>query len=168
MLRFELSAADRALVSHYAEHATLGGRSHVRSAAERGETVAEDQVVGFMGEAAFHRYWFGDLGKWVEGRERRDETPWEGDQSDVGNVDVKCSLMRRSQDPLDYRLLVRPAERGKCDWYVLALVERSLAGVWLVGWYQDEALPPVTPSGPFAGAHVVSARVLNPLPPMRW
>jgi len=81
----------------------------------------------------------------------------------LDKVDIKGSLMRKSRDPLDYRLLVRPTERHVGWIYVLGLVPKSRPyRTHLVGWAYDDDLPKTPNSrGAFKGAHVVKARNLR-------
>lgn len=105
----------------------------------------------------------------------RDLNPTQGDDGGdllATNVDVKCSLKRASPDPLRYRLLVRPTERHPDRVYVLALVDQDYLDtglVTLVGWCRTDDLPEeVARDGPFAGAYVLSASQLHPLPPFSF
>lgn len=154
-----------------AQACALGGTSQVR-ASDRQVMLYEDQVVGQLGTVALHRYWFGHLELYLLGRYFQNKNPWQGDQGEDipgANIDVKTSLMRRSLDPLTYNLPVRARERHP-DWvYVLALLppdyqESRMA--WLVGWISDAELPSTPKAdGPLAGAFVVPATDLHPLPP---
>jgi hypothetical protein len=158
-----------------AAHAELGGVSRVREAADRAAQLKQDQGVGQLGEIALSKYLGGTPLFYELTRVVRGMNPDRGDGGAdllATNVDVKCSQMRAGLDPLRYRLLVRPQERVATAVYVLALVG---ADVWqtglvqLVGWCTDAQLPraPVQ-SGVFAGAFVVPATSLTPLPPIRF
>jgi hypothetical protein len=176
IVRVFLRPAEVAQCVRYARDACIGGVTHVRG---NRDDIEIDQIVGQLGTAAGHVQWFGRaLGwvKYVEGRERANLTPTKGDGgSDIlgANVDFKASLMRKSQDPLTYRLPVRRAERHKRWVYVLVLipnrsVEKMLAEgaeVLVVGWSTAEMLPIATEcSGQFAGAYVRYAVDLEPMP----
>lgn len=160
-----------ACVAH-ARAAELGGTSHVRRG-DRGTELPGDQLVGQLGTAAWHLYWFGHAQPYLLGRTLQNRVPHLGDGgSDVmgARIDVKTSLMRKNPDPLAYNLLVRPAERHPDTTYVLALVPSlGLREVLLVGWATEYDLPehPV-PDGPLAGAYRLPATGLAPLPPVRW
>lgn len=181
MLRSELvvtvalSKADLALVDHHAANAAIGGSSQVRTSATRRSFLGTDQSVGQLGELALSKYLGGTPLFYQLTRTIRDLNPHQGDAGGdllATNVDVKCSLMRASQDPLKYRLLVRPRERHARSVYVLALVGpdvQSTGRVHLVGWCRDLDLPKnPAAEGPFEGAHVVPATKLYPLPPLEF
>lgn len=168
-----LSPDDLEAVAGYAGRAQVGGRSEVRTAGDRQPNLATDQLVGQLGEVALSRYLGGTRLFYELTRTVRDLDPAAGDGGGdllAVNVDVKCSLMRASQDPLAYRLLVRPRERHAGLVYVLALVEPSVwqtGEVTLVGWCKEADLPSQPQrDGPFAGAYVVPATQLQPLPPI--
>lgn len=171
-----LSGADVRLARRQAALSALGGTSQLRSREARAAALADDQLIGHLGQLALHRYWFGDVGRYVLGRYFQNRHPWEGDRGEDipgANVDVKCSRMRRSQDPLSYNLCVRPKERHPGWVYVLALLPAEVDGdgceVTLVGWAADDELPAEPEaSGPLEGTYRLSAKLLHPLPPVRY
>lgn len=162
------------LVEHFADQAAIGGTSHVRHD-DRQDKLRDDQLVGQLGEAALSRYLCGSTVRYTLTRTRRNLQPHLGDAGGdlVGsNIDVKTSVMRYSPEPLQYRLLVRPAELHPDTVYVLALVYpdwRTTGEVTLVGWATREDLPDLPEAdGPFRGAYVLPAPHLHPLLPLRW
>lgn len=170
-----LSPAERALAQDYAARAAVGGRSQVRAPADRQAALVDDQVVGQLGELALSKYLGGTPLFYELTRTVRDQRPTVGDEGGdllATNVDVKCSRMRASPDPLRYRLLVRPKERHPKSVYVLALVGPDVwqsGQVTLVGWSRDRDLPRAPArDGPFAGAYVVPATHLAALPPLEF
>lgn len=166
----ELSASDTALARKYARGAELGGQSQVRGS-DRGERLAEDQLVGQLCTLAFHRHQLGHLDLYIASREAANAEPWRGDGgTDVPgkHIDVKGSAMRASDDPLRYRLPVRPKERHSANRYVLALLPREPTKVYLVGWAKDSDLPEEPDrSGPLAGAFTIQAYALRDMTTMR-
>lgn len=153
--------------------ACIGGRSSVRDAEDRMDALEQDQIVGQLGQMALSLWKDGHLGEYLIQRAVANADPLRGDGgSDLvgSNVDVKASLMRSSDDPLSYRLPVRPAELHDGWVYVLALVDPMMTRVWLVGWATSEDLEGVRPAidGPFLGARCIPAVRLRPLPPIDW
>lgn len=162
------------LIEHFANQAMIGGTSHVRGD-DRTAKLLDDQLVGQLGECALSRYLCGSSLLYAITRTMRNLQPTQGDGGGdlLGtNIDVKCSVMRYSPEPLHYRLLVRPAELHPRTVYVLALVRpdwRETREVTLVGWATREDLPDEPASeGPFNGAYVLGAPHLHPLPPFAW
>jgi hypothetical protein len=175
LIAVSLSPTDIARSEHFARNAELGGVSRVRSAEDRKASLVTDQSVGQLGEMALSKYLGGTPLFYELTRTIRDLDPTKGDEGGdllATNLDVKCSLMRGSSDPLKYRLLVRPKERKANAVYVLALVGPYVwqsGEVTLVGWCRDRDLPDsCARDGPFAGAHVLLASQLYPLPPLEF
>lgn len=163
------------LIKSNARKAEIGGMSHVRKGDDRALNLEDDQVIGQIGNLALSLYFTGDNRLYKIARYVANRNPLVGDHGEdlIGsNLDVKASLMRRSQDPMTYHLLVRPWERHE-DWtYILALVEPVVDGatdVHLVGWASDNMLPD-EPSmdNRFKGAYCMKATDLVPLPPVMW
>ena len=175
VITVRLDAAQLRFIRENAKKAEIGGRSNIRGRQERMESLGEDQLIGQVGLFVGNYWLSGSDTAYLTSRWFQNMFPRRGDRGgDVpgANVDFKCSLMRAGKDPMEYRLLVRPRERHPGWVYVLALVE-SLdddgAVVHLVGWMEDGELPQETATGgPFAGAHVVKAENLHPLPPLTW
>jgi hypothetical protein len=170
----ELHPGDVAVAEANARAACMGGVSRIRGD-DRMATLGEDQIVGQLGQIALHRYWFGHLHLYAVSRWHANQNPELGDKGhDIpgANVDVKASVMRRSQDPMTYNLCVRPRERHDGWVYVLALVPpnwRDSLEVYLVGWAQDQDLPALTVSeGPLSGTYALPATYLRELPPVRF
>jgi hypothetical protein len=175
VLHVQLTEAERQLALDYAGRAAIGGASQVRSREDRQASLHGDQAVGQLGELALSKYLGGTPLFYQLSRTMRDQRPHQGDTGDdllATNVDVKCSLMRAGLDPLRYRLLVRPRERHEGAVYVLALVAPdvwSTGDVSFVGWCREQDLPAhPARDGPFAGAFVLPATALNPLPPLTF
>lgn len=158
-----------------------GGKSHIRDVEDRKQNLGIDQIVGQLGEYTLSLYLFGTAERYYIQRLSAGINPTLGDlgQDILGlNVDCKSSLMRGSENPLEYHLIVRPKERHDNWCYFKALVkpngERSILTtqpilVYLVGWARDSQLPAQTDSsGPLAGAYTIKAYDLNPLPNMFW
>lgn len=170
----ELSAEHLKLAAGMALKACIGGESAVRGD-DRMTKLSEDQIIGQCGQLALSLYWFGNALPYLAAREKANANPTVGDGgADIlgTNLDVKTSKMRASEDPLAYRLLVRPRERHTGNIYILGLIPKlKKVGtlVHLVGWLEDRELP-TDPSdlGTFSGAYVVPATELHPLPPLRW
>lgn len=175
MITIDISKYDWNLAQYHARKAELGGVSQVRTGVERAAALPQDQTVGQLGTLALVKYLYGTTERYLFARSAQNRTPHDGDggQDIIGaNLDVKTSVMRYGQDPTKYNLCVRPRERH-AEWvYVLALVPKDYEDnrvVHLVGWCSDEQLP-LTPAadGPLAGAYVVPAGALVPLPPIRY
>lgn len=156
-------------IREHAIKAQIGGRSEVRIASERTSTLPEDQMVGQACEYTVHRY-LGDPEGYFRRREQINQRPFEGDGgSDFRDLklDVKGSLMRKSSNPRDYCLPVRPRERHAGWIYVAAFVDRieeAPITCWLAGWIESERLPRWTEdSGPFQGAYTIKVPRLNPI-----
>jgi hypothetical protein len=106
---------------------------------------------------------------YIQARDKANANPLAGDNgvdiSGLPNVDIKGSLMRYSNDPLNYRLLVRPKERHDNWIYVLALVPKERPyKTYLVGWANDKDLPLKPYDGEIKslhGAYVIEAKNLR-------
>jgi hypothetical protein len=175
IINIQLTPKELRTAADYASRAELGGVSRVRGAADRQAELRTDQAVGQLGELALSRFLGGSPLFYELTRTIRDLDPTQGDGGGdllATNVDVKCSLMRASTDLLRYRLLVRPKERHEQLVYVLALVGQDVwqtGTVNLVGWARDCDLPEqCARDGPFAGAYVIPASQLYPLPPIKF
>ena len=175
LLYIHLTPTERERSAHFARHAAVGGVSRVRDRADRAASLHTDQAVGQLGEMALSKYLGGTPLFYELTRTIRDLDPTKGDDGGdllATNLDVKCSAMRASTDPLKYRLLVRPRERKANAVYVLALVGQDVwqtGTVCLVGWCRDHTLPEsCARDGPFAGAYVLPATQLAPLPPLEF
>lgn len=175
LLHLTLTPTELERSRYFAGNAAIGGRSQVRGAKDRQDALATDQAVGQLGEMALSKYVGGTPLFYEVTRAIRDLNPTQGDEGGdllATNLDVKCSLMRASTDPLRYRLLVRPKERHANSVYVLALVAQDVwqsGRVTLVGWCRDRHLPAeAARDGPFAGAYVLPATQLFPLPPLEF
>ena len=163
-----------------AELAEIGGHSLIREE-DREVTLQIDQLVGQIGQYALALYLLGEPSKYYAQRMIANIHPEIGDsgQDLIGaNVDVKTSLMRASQDPMEYVLPVRPKELHEGHVYILALIEPNGESslkvnepllVHLVGWATtDDIMSTPEEDGIFKGAHVIQARKLHPLPPIQW
>lgn len=151
----------------------------MRQPEDRQAKLIIDQMVGLMGNYALALWRDGDARSYRDVRHNQNLFPRKGDGGyDLPRcrVDVKTSMMRRSQNPLDYNLAVRPKERYP-DWvYALALVENfdmeslnknPVATVHLAGWLLSQDLPEKpSGTGALSGAFTVPAMNLNPFPPL--
>ena len=152
-----------------ATKAEIGGSSNIRSGNDRKNKLGTDQLVGQIATYCGSVYLTGSPDGWSKARDIANANPYAGDGGvdiiGLDNVDIKGSLMRRSQNPLDYRLLVRERERHKGWIYVLGLVPKSRPyTTHLVGWAYDEDLPEETYSGSIPvlhGAYVIEAKNLR-------
>lgn len=160
---------DLITIKDNARKAWLGGKSNVRRPGRRESFGLEDQFVGQCGELALAKY-FERTETYFTRREEINIRPWEGDDgSDLSGhpIDVKTSLMRKSQDPFRYNLVVRPKERHENNSYVLALIPRLTneeCKVILVGYAKDSEFPEFPDStGVFSGAFRIPADDLRDL-----
>lgn len=173
-VRIQVQESMLRLAQEQGRLAQIGGASSVfPDHEERMDRIAEDQVVGQLGQMALAIWKDGHLGAYHEQRSLANASPLKGDGgSDLvgANVDVKASLMRGSTDPMRYRLAVRPREMHGGWVYVLALVEPLMTAVSLVGWATSDDLASrgVEADGPFSGARCIPAGELRPLPPFDW
>lgn len=172
-IRIPVSETMLRTAQRFGKLACIGGGSSVRDDADRMERLMEDQTVGQLGQMALAIWKDGHMGEYLIQRAAANQYPTQGDGGAdfVGsNIDVKASLMRASDDPMLYRLAVRPAEMHDGWVYVLALVEPFMVGVQLVGWAlsSDLTAQGMAEEGTFRGAYVMSAEVLRPLPPLEW
>lgn len=181
VIEIQLGIDEVSYCSQQAKLAEIGGYSNIRLGDDRSGNLGIDQLIGQIGQYALSIYLFGEPSRYYIQRMSANLQPTVGDQGQdiLGlNVDCKTSLKRNNQDPLTYRLLVRPQERHNNWCYILALVQPNgdqkilltkPIMVQLVGWASDEELPVAREvSGPFKGAHVLRAPHLNPLPNMAW
>jgi len=171
MIKIMFSSSEMKFIKKMAKAAEMNGVSRIRDDAERVAKLPEDSLVGQMCTAALHKYWYGNLTEYVRMRWYQNKAPHQGDGGcDLPglNVDVKGSLMRRRRNPLDYHLLVRPAERHDGWVYVHSLIEDlSKEEVMLTGWLPEEELPAkVVQEGIFKGAFQVGVPDLYRLPPL--
>lgn len=180
MMKMWLGPREIRYCKYYAELAEIGGRSEVRQG-NRQKTLSVDQFVGMLGQYAFSLYLTGSPQPFYSQRLVANANPTVGDngQDILGaNLDVKTSLMRNSQDPMTYSLVIRPKEIHKDHVYVLALVEPNdesalklsiPLAVYLVGWAFQPELPDKTENdGVFKGAYVVPAKNLHQMIPLYW
>jgi hypothetical protein len=167
-----ISESMLSLAVRFAKAACLGGQSSIR-AGDRMEKLLEDQTVGQLGQMALAVWKDGHIGEYLMQRAAANNYPTHGDGgADLigSNIDVKTSLMRGSDDPMQYRLAVRPAEMHDGWVYMLAVVPQQMDAVHLVGWATStdmQARPPED-AGHFMGARTLFADELRPLPPIDW
>jgi len=168
IIDFDIPQEDFNLLKINAEKAAIGGKSQIRKNQVRKEFLYEDQLVGQIANYAASVVLTKSSDGYKKARQIANNNPYQGDSGvdivGLPNVDVKGSLMRRSADPLNYRLLVRPHERHKNWIYVLCLVPPDMNKCFVVGWIKDENLPQKTYDGEIEalhGAFVVEAKKLN-------
>lgn len=162
----ELTVSDIKLCTDYASRCSLGGHSQLRGS-DRMVKLAQDQLVGQLGQLALSYYWTGSSFVYKTSRWFADLDPTRGDGgSDFPGtrLDVKTTKLTHPEF-LDYHLLVRPKERHKDNVYIFALacdpkqMESENWTILLVGWAHDDE---------FNGAYAVKAYKLNPLPKITW
>lgn len=173
VVSYAIVESELRVIERYARAAELGGRSHVRKPDERCASLRTDQLVGQLCTFAGTMYLTGKCEMYALARDRANANPYVGDGgTDIPGyrIDIKGSLMRRSPDPMTYRLLVRPRERHADTTYILALASSVVMPitVHLVGWLSDEEIErPPEWTGIFSGAHVVPASQLHPMSSLR-
>lgn len=172
ILEFWPTPEEEALVEANARLAALGGRSQIHQGERRATDLLTNQITGQLGELAVATVVLGDPQEYVRSRALRNADPWAGDGGNdfpsYPGLNAKTSFMRGSDDPLHYRLAVRPAERHEGSLYVSCLVNTLpdlRRVVYLVGWLDQLDLPEqVDPKGTeFAGAYTVMHGLLNPI-----
>ena len=157
------------LIIANAKKAEIGGRSQIRNSKSRASNLSEDQLVGQISTYCASMILTGSPEGYIQARDKANANPLAGDNgvdiSGLPNVDIKGSLMRYSNNPLNYRLLVRPKERHDNWIYVLALVPKERPyKTYLVGWANDNDLPLKSYDGEIKslhGAYVMEARNLR-------
>jgi hypothetical protein len=157
------------LIISNAKKAEIGGRSQIRSCKSRASNLSEDQLVGQISTYCASMILTGSPEGYIQARDKANANPLVGDNgvdiSGLPNIDIKGSLMRYSNDPLNYRLLVRPKERHDNWIYVLALVPKERPyKTYLVGWANDKDLPLNPYDGEIKslhGAYVIEAKNLR-------
>jgi len=177
IIEIPLSLNEYLIAEYNAKKSECGGVSHVREPEDRMETLSVDQRVGQLGQLAGHKYLFGHIKPYVDGRWYMNRDPRIGDPgSDVAcsNIDFKTSRLRYPDKPLiDYHLAVRPAELKTKKVFIQMVADfdsmKQSATVWLIGWATIDMLPKeVALEGVFAGAYILPCSQLHPLPPIKW
>jgi len=166
IITFDITEELRKLAIKYAKNAEIGGKSQIFTGKERQARLAEDQLIGQLGEMFGDILQSGTTEFYIKHREECDENPFKGDGGyDLpGNIDIKCSKMRYSQDPMKYNLVVRPRERGEGKAYILALVTADEAKIHLMGQITDQQLEIIGHQDlRFGDAKVVATRHLAPI-----
>ena len=157
------------LIISNAKKAEIGGKSQIRTANNRSSNLAEDQLVGQISTYCASVILTGSSEGYIQARNKANANPLIGDNGvdiiGLSNIDIKGSLMRYSDNPLNYRLLVRPKERHENWIYVLALVPKQRPyKTYLVGWANDSDLPSDTYNGTIQslhGAYVIDSKNLR-------
>lgn len=175
IITYTISDPDLAFIRRMAKEAELGGFSEIRSGENRKRNLSNDQVVGQLGTFVGSRHLLGDSRDYRATRWYANKNKWSGDGgSDISgaNIDIKTSMVRnKSKDLLTYKLLVRPRELYDGWIYILSLVTRitqTEAEVKLIGWASNDMFGEPAKSGIFSGAHVLEAKDLNPIMPIKW
>ena len=162
---------DMPLIWANAKKAEIGGSSQIRKDNSRQQYLSEDQLVGQIATYCGSMILTNSTEGYIKARNKANANPTKGDNGvdiiGLDNVDIKGSLMRYSNDPLKYRLLVRDKERHD-DWiYVLGLVPKQRPyKTYLVGWAKDSDLPKEKYTGSIKslhGAYVLDAKNLRPI-----
>lgn len=169
IIEFLIPKNDILLIKENAEKASIGGVSRIRKNEDRQKSLSTDQLIGQICNYAASVVLTNSADGYIKAREIANANPFSGDKGvdiiGLPNIDVKGSLMRRSENPYDYRLLVRERERHE-DWiYILALVPKGkISKCFLVGWAHDKDLPKKPYDGPIQalhGAYCIKAKDLN-------
>jgi hypothetical protein len=163
------------LIITNAKKAEIGGRSQIRNSKSRVSNLSEDQLVGQISTYCASMILTGSPEGYIQARDKANANPLAGDNgvdiSGLPNMDIKGSLMRYSNNPLNYRLLVRPKERHDNWIYVLALVPKERPyKTYLVGWANDNDLPLKPYDGEIKslhGAYVIEAKNLRKIAELR-
>lgn len=170
VVRMRMNSDLMQIIKKMAIAAQIGGRSEVRKVEDRIENLKEDQLAGQIGECGLHLLVYDDITQYVCRRERMNADKHKGDGgSDLDELpwDIKTSVMRDCNDPMTYRLLVRPRERHKDFIYILGLVEDiniDEPTLIMPGWCHEREIPGHTHfGGKFDGAHVLHANALHPM-----
>jgi len=179
VITMRLTRRDLVTIYRDAMKASIGGRSQIRKTDDRRKHLSEDQIVGLVGNYALALWRDGDERAYLDMRHSQNRFPTKGDGGyDLPRcrIDIKTSMMRRSQDPMTYNLPVRPRERHKGWVYGLALTEsfsiqglkaNPLITVHLVGWAREDELPEnANGVGKLEGAFVIPATKLHAFPPL--
>jgi hypothetical protein len=146
------------------------GGSNIRDRAGKVSLLDADNLVGMIGEWAISLALTGDDEAFRRSRAKRARRPWEGDGGDDLDGlgwDVKSSMMRYSQNPSDYHLLVRAAELKRGIRYAAAFVCRDYRQVWLPGWATAEEVElsfPIAGRAGLQGPHAIAVPKLHPMP----
>lgn len=175
----DLSNDDIFLAHKYTKTASIGGISHIHSnKTERAKKLITDNFVGQLGTLAGCIALLGkEKGReeYIKARTLADKNPYSGDkgQDIIGyNIDIKCSLMRRSKNPTTYNFLIRKKEIHPNWIYVQTLAEKyeksdNTKGIkiHIMGWIKTKDIPK-TPelSGPFEGAYKIPVSSLRKFP----
>lgn len=165
-----VSEKDIDLIISNSKKAEIGGVSRIRKE-NRLACISEDQLVGQISTYCASLFLTGSTEGYIKARDKANSNPFVGDEGidicGLDNVDVKGSLMRYSENPLSYRLLVREQERHPNWIYVLGLVPKKRPyQCYLVGWAKDSDLPKDTYDGDIRslrGAFVIEAKQLRSL-----
>ena len=173
--------------------------SNIRHVESRGSTEDEDALTGHFAHIAVakHLWGYDGVNQYIHACEKANMLPLvrkvTGDKyiSDNGEdfinlgLDVKASLIRTSQEPINHNSPVRPREWHPNIIYVQCLVRISRApkataesrdpssfavDVYICGWQMAEAYKAKGESegGVFKGAYVIPIKELNPMMPMLW
>jgi hypothetical protein len=161
---------DISLIVSNAKKAEIGGISRIRKQ-DRLAYISEDQLVGQISTYCASLFLTGSIEGYIKARDKANSNPLIGDNGidicGLDNVDIKGSLMRYSENPFNYRLLVREQERHPNWIYILGLVPKKRPyQCYLVGWAKDSDLPKDTYKGDIRslhGAFVIEAKQLRPL-----
>jgi hypothetical protein len=174
-----LSRDDLKLTFKYTKTASIGGISHIhKNKSDRLKKLNVDNFIGQIGTLAGCIALLGEEEgrlEYIKARTLADKNPLSGDkgQDIVGlNIDIKCSLMRKSKNPLSYNFLIRKREIHK-DWlYLQTLAEKYKKDdlsegvrVHIMGWAKTEDIPKKPESfGPLEGAYKIPVSSLRKLP----
>lgn len=160
----------------YSKYLPQEGHSQFRAhGEERDKTKYLDSLTGHIGNYIGCYHFLGSSDPFRQSRCVANKNPYQGDNgSDIigSNCDFKTSIMRKSVNPMDYHLIVRPKERHDNNLYVRILLEpiiNNQTTAYISGWATDDMLPiNPEPSGPLSGAFVLTVGDLYPVPKIVW
>lgn len=158
----------------YTKNCCIGGVSEITKKRDP-RSILIQNFVGQVGTLAGTIYLLGreeGLKSYIRVREIQDKDPYKGDggQDIEGrDIDIKCSYMRGSPDPLDYNFLLRTRDIHPNWTYLQTLAERDRETnnmkVHMMGWVKTEDLPKEKETyGPFKGAYKIPMRNLRKFP----
>jgi len=171
----KLNKTELKICLKYTKNCCIGGYSPIKQSRINGAALLKYNFVGQVGTLAGCIYMFGreeGMREYIKARELADKNPYKGDggQDIVGkNIDIKCSYMRSSNDPLKYNFLLRPKDIYP-DWIYLQTlaIKDSINGeldVHIMGWIKTDDLPKNPESrGPFKGAYKLPITKMRELP----
>lgn len=174
LVRWTIQGDTMCVMQEHARMKCLGLGSRIRGRKFTKEELFEWQLIGVLCTYAGIRLITGSDELYHQHMRETGSNPVGDGGTDIpgARVDIKGSLMRRSKNPLSYRLLIRPREFHENTTYILALVDEmapSGANGYIVGFMDSSEILDVSVTDPtFGDARVVAANLLNPVMNCRW